>query len=336
MKQPEPLSMEQVSILDTPQRNICSVVDSICLSAFNPLVLPVSNVRRCDRDCRVNISNVSRQLAHTKSLRPYEVSRPTDIQHIVGFVPAARLFLERSTQAAHWMQHPNVSGGDESNIPTGDETMATKSKSAKRSNRGTKKESPDCTELLVLELQEIHNAESQLARAMPRLVKAVDSDQLEKLLDLRLEQGARLIQDIETALDEMEESPGRKKNVAAEGLINDAREHVQEIESGPSLDAVLIAAVQKTEHYCIAAWGTSRALAQALGMNTVVKTMERALKEGRDLDEQLTQLAEKEITPLLLSEEGVETDQEEDEDTETEATPSRARRGTNSERRAPN
>ena len=89
--------------------------------------------------------------------------------------------------------------------------MATKSKSAKRPSRETKKESPDCTELLVLELQEIHNAESQLARAMPRMVKAVDSDQLEKLLELRLEQGGQLIQDIESALEEMEESPGRKK-----------------------------------------------------------------------------------------------------------------------------
>lgn len=213
--------------------------------------------------------------------------------------------------------------------------MATKSKSARRPSRATTKESPDGKELLVLELQEIHSAESQLARAMPRLMKAVDSDQLGKLLEQRLEQGAQLIQDIESALDEMEESPGRKKNVAAEGLINDAREHVQEIESGPSLDAVLVAAVQKTEHYCIAAWGTSRALGQALGVKTVVKAMERALKEGRDLDEQLTQLAEKVITPMLLSEEGVEADQKDDAEGEAETTSSRTRRGTNSERRAP-
>jgi hypothetical protein len=101
--------------------------------------------------------------------------------------------------------------------------------------------------------------------------------------------------------EELEESPGRKKNVAAEGLSNDAREHVQEIEEGPALDAVLIGAMQKTEHYCIAAWGTAKSLAQAMEQKTALKTMERALKEGKALDEQLTELAENEVTPALLS-----------------------------------
>jgi ferritin-like metal-binding protein YciE len=228
-------------------------------------------------------------------------------------------------------------------------TMATKSKSAKRPSKGTKKESPDCTELLVLELQEIHNAETQLARAIPRFVKAVESEKLQQVLQTRLEQGEQLIQDIETALEEMEQSPGRKKNVAAEGLLNDMREHIQEIEAGPALDAVLIAAIQKTEHYCIAAWGTARSLAQALDNKTTVKAMERALKEGRKLDEQLTQLAEQEITPQLVAEEedldtdeageggeNEEEEEEEEEEGEDEAKPSRSRRGSGSERRAPN
>jgi ferritin-like metal-binding protein YciE len=172
--------------------------------------------------------------------------------------------------------------------------------------RKSKKESPDGTELLVLELQEIHSAESQLARVMPRLVKAIESDTLRDRLEERLAEGERILQEVEAGLDELEESPGRKKNVAAEGLINDAREHVQEIESGPALDAVLIGAIQKTEHYCIAAWGTTKALAQALGQDTIVKSMDRALKEGKSYDEQLTQLAEQEVTPALLAQESDE------------------------------
>ena len=52
-----------------------------------------------------------------------------------------------------------------------------------------------------------------------------------------------------------------------ERLIDDAREHVPEIARGPSLDAVLIAATQKTEHYCIAAWGTAKSLGQATGQS---------------------------------------------------------------------
>jgi len=175
--------------------------------------------------------------------------------------------------------------------------MAAKSKSGGRS----RKESPDGQELLVLELQEIHSAESQLARVLPRLAKAAQSDKLREMFEQRQEEGERIIEGIEASFEELEESPGRKKNIAAEGLINDAREHVQEIEEGPALDAVLIGAMQKTEHYCIAAWGTAKALAQAMEQKTALKTMERALKEGKALDEQLTELAENEVTPALLS-----------------------------------
>jgi len=192
---------------------------------------------------------------------------------------------------------------------------------AKKSARRTK-ESPGANELLVLELQQIHSAESQLSRALPRLSKAVESEQLRQQLEVRLQQGERIISDVESALEELDESPGRRKNVAAEGLINDAREHVQEIEAGPALDAVMIAAVQKTEHYCIAAWGTARAMAQATNQKAAVQAMERALKEGGKLDEELTQLAEKEITPALLEAdagESEEADEEEDEAEEVES-----------------
>jgi ferritin-like metal-binding protein YciE len=228
--------------------------------------------------------------------------------------------------------------------------MASKSKSSKRSNKSSskrvRKESPDATELLLLELQEIHNAENQLSRMLPRIMKAAESEKLQQMLEERQQQGERLIQELESVFDEMEESPGRKKNVAAEGLINDMREHVQEIEQGPALDAVLIAAIQKTEHYCIAAWGTARSLAQAVGEETTVKSMEQALEEGKTMDERLTELAEQEITPqLLATEEAEEEDEEEageemeageEEDEEEEgAGRKRSRRSGGSERRAP-
>jgi ferritin-like metal-binding protein YciE len=198
--------------------------------------------------------------------------------------------------------------------------MASKSKSTKR----TKKESPDGTELLVKELQEIHSAETQLSRVLPRLAKAVDSETLREKLEQRLEQGERIIQDVETCLEGMEESPGRKKNVAAEGLINDAREHVQEIQAGPALDTVLIGAIQKTEHYCIAAWGTVKALGEALDQTEIAQAMERALKEGKQYDEELTELAESEITPALLAQGSEEEGEEEEAPTSRRSGRSRA------------
>jgi ferritin-like metal-binding protein YciE len=149
------------------------------------------------------------------------------------------------------------------------------------------------------------------------------------MMDERLAEGEQIIKNIEAVFDEMDKSLGRKKNAAAEGLVNDAREHVQEIESGPSLDAVLIGAVQKTEHYCIAAWGTARALGQAVGQKTAVRAMDRALKEGAKFDERLTALAEKEITPALLSQRSEESEEERESDGQ-----GRTRGSGRSERRA--
>jgi ferritin-like metal-binding protein YciE len=200
---------------------------------------------------------------------------------------------------------------------------------AKSSRKRSSKESPDCTGLLVMELQEIHSAESQLARALPRLVKNVEAQNLKQALEQRLEEGERVLQDVESALEELEESPGRRKNVAAEGLINHVRERTQQIEPGPALDEVLIAGIQKTEHYCIAAWGTARSLARAVEQKTTVRAMERALKEGKSFDEELTELAESEITPALLS-----RDSEEDSPAEERSVRSGRSRG--SERHATN
>jgi len=195
--------------------------------------------------------------------------------------------------------------------------MAARSKSSKRS----KSDSPNANELLVVELQEIYSAESQLSRVLPRVSKSVDSDKLRKMLDDRQEEGSRILEELDGAFEEMDQSPGRKKNVAAEGLINDVRERVQEIEQGPGLDAVIIGAMQKTEHYCIAAWGTAKSLAQAVGNKTATRAMDRALKEGKGVDEKLTQLAEKEITPALL------TDADDEEDAEG---PARSRKESSS------
>jgi ferritin-like metal-binding protein YciE len=180
--------------------------------------------------------------------------------------------------------------------------------STRKTNRQSQKESPDGRDLLILELQEIHSAESQLSRVLPRLGKSAESTSLREQLDARVQEGERVLKEVDAALEDLDSTPGRKKNVAAEGLINDAREHVQEIATGPGLDAVLIGAVQKTEHYCIAAWGTAKALAEALGEKNAARSMERAIKEGKSFDEELTELAEKEITPALLAQASGEDD----------------------------
>ncbi|GAA0579867.1 ferritin-like domain-containing protein [Rhizomicrobium electricum] len=171
-------------------------------------------------------------------------------------------------------------------------------------------------EVLATELKEIFSAEKQLARALPRLAKKISNERLKECIDMRVEQGGRLIGEIEEALDEMETSRGRPKNVAAEGLIKDTEEHAQEIEEERFLEPVLVASLQKLEHYCIAAWGTAKTLGELLEHQEVVDCMERALEEGREMDENLTQLAEEELNPAMM--EGEEEGESEGEEMEEE------------------
>lgn len=180
--------------------------------------------------------------------------------------------------------------------------MPSKRNSSARKNGATRrqKRTPAPTELLVTELREIYSAENQLTKALPRLQKAIESETVREALDRRLEQAEQLIGDIENVFEELEVGAGRTKNVAAEGLLRDAQEHVQEIAKGPALDAVLIGAAQKLEHYCIAAWGTARALAEALEVESAAEAMQRAIDEGKELDQELTSIAESEVNPAVL------------------------------------
>jgi len=155
-------------------------------------------------------------------------------------------------------------------------------------------------DLLTQEIKEIHSAERQLSRAIPKLAKAVSSEKLREMLQRRKEQGAILIESLDEALEEMEVSKARVKNVAMEGLIEDATQHVDEINDEKMLDAALIGAVQKVEHYCIAAWGTARAMGELFGQPKVVEAMQTAIDEGKRYDEEMTQLAQSEVNPAML------------------------------------
>src|SRR3954454_13921847 len=99
-------------------------------------------------------------------------------------------------------------------------------------------------DLLTTELKQIHSAERQLSRALPRLAKQVDSDRLREMLDRRREQGAGLIERTEDALEEIQTTKARHKNIVAEALIEDFSEHLGDIEDAAMTDAFVLAAVQ--------------------------------------------------------------------------------------------
>jgi len=169
-------------------------------------------------------------------------------------------------------------------------------------------------DLLAKELREVHSAEQLLSRALPKLAKKISADQVREKLEERLEEGTEIIEAVEHGLEELEVGGGRKRNHAVEGLLDDAKELVEQIESEDILDAALIAAIQKVQHYCIAAWGTIGAYARELEAEDLVQAMERAVENGTRFDQELTELAEQEINPRIFEmSEDEEGDEGEDE-----------------------
>jgi ferritin-like metal-binding protein YciE len=172
-------------------------------------------------------------------------------------------------------------------------------------------------ELLVHELHGIEDAETEASRALEGQLEEVENSQLQRLLQRRMQQGERLLKEVQKNLEKLNGQEGGRENAAARGLIREAQQLLQEIEAPDMKEAVLIASVQKLEHYCIAVWGTVKAIAREMGEEQLAKAMERALEEGYKLDEELTRLAESRINPEAL-EAGAEEDEEEDEEFEEE------------------
>src|SRR4051794_29758861 len=147
-------------------------------------------------------------------------------------------------------------------------------------------------ELFVDQLKDVHNAEKQLVRALPRMAKAATAAALRKAFQdhpaVTREQVGRL----DAVFEEVGVRPGRKTCAAMEGLVREGQELIEASPPPEVLDAGLIAAAQRVEHYEIAAYGTLRSYARALGHKGAVKLLEKTLKEEAATDKQLSELAE--------------------------------------------
>ena len=149
-------------------------------------------------------------------------------------------------------------------------------------------------ELYVDELRDIYNAENQLTKALPKMAKAATSDDLRAGFEEHLEQTKGHIQRLEQIFTELEEKPTGKKCKGMEGLIEEGKEMIEEEElEGEALDAGLISAAQRVEHYEIAAYGCVRTYATLLGETEAAKLLEATLREEKETDQKLTKLAEK-------------------------------------------
>jgi ferritin-like metal-binding protein YciE len=146
-------------------------------------------------------------------------------------------------------------------------------------------------ELYIDELKDLYNAETQLVKALPKLARAAVSDQLRKGFEEHLEQTKGHVQRLEKIFEMLEESPKGKKCKGMEGLVQEGSEVIEEDYEGSLLDAALIGAAQRVEHYEIAGYGTVRSFAESLGESDQVSLLDQTLKEEKETDLKLTELA---------------------------------------------
>ena len=147
-------------------------------------------------------------------------------------------------------------------------------------------------ELYIDELKDLFSAENQLVKALPKMAKAATSDKLRQGFEEHLEQTKGHVQRLEQIFKGLGESPKGKKCKGMEGLIEEGSEITEEDFDGPVLDAGLIGAAQRVEHYEIAAYGTARAFAAELRESKHISLLEATLSEEEATDEKLTKLSQ--------------------------------------------
>lgn len=147
-------------------------------------------------------------------------------------------------------------------------------------------------QLYVNELKDLYSAETQLVKALPKMAKASSNPQLRQGFEEHLRQTSEQVSRLEQIFEMLDEKPTGKKCLGMEGLVKEGAETMQEDYSDAVMDAAIIGAAQRVEHYEIAAYGTVREFAQLLEKSDHVSLLEQTLEEEKQTDEKLTQLAE--------------------------------------------
>src|ERR1700742_4673579 len=158
-------------------------------------------------------------------------------------------------------------------------------------------------ELLAEELKDAYSAEKQALRCMQKVLKMASAPALREGIQLHIEQTQVQMERIEQVMEKLEVRPGRKVCEAMRGLVEEAQHEIGEQDGkGPILDSVIVASMQRIEHYEIAAYGTDIALAKALGEKAVVDLLTLTLEEEKQTDLKLTEVTEQHIMPAAMSE----------------------------------
>ncbi len=181
-------------------------------------------------------------------------------------------------------------------------------------------------ELYIQELKDIFSAETQLTKALPKMAKAASSEELQNGFEEHLQQTKVHVERLEQVLDLLEETPTGKKCSGMEGLIKEGSEVINDDFEGDAMDAALIAAAQRVEHYEIAAYGTVIDFADVLGETEQAAILRETLNEEKETSEKLTEMASQ-INSAADEDTDAETSENAAEDGKTPVQHQKAKRG---------
>ena len=146
-------------------------------------------------------------------------------------------------------------------------------------------------DLFVEELRDIYHAERQITKALPKMAKAASSPELKQAFELHLEQTRGQIERLDQVFEQLDLPKRAKKCEAMEGLLEEARATMEDIEDDGVLDTSMIINAQKVEHYEIAGYGSLVALAKQLGHDQAASLLAETLAEEKQTDQTLSKLA---------------------------------------------
>ena len=145
--------------------------------------------------------------------------------------------------------------------------------------------------LYVDELKDLYNAENQILKALPKMIRAAGHPELKEAFTDHMKQTENQVKRLEQIFEGLEESPKGKKCHGMEGVLEEGAELIKEKPEADVLDAGLISAAQHVEHYEMAGYGSVRTWAEKLGRDKDARLLQETLDEEHEANELLTSLA---------------------------------------------
>ena len=146
-------------------------------------------------------------------------------------------------------------------------------------------------DLFLHELKDIFDAERQILRALPKMAKAAESEELKAAFEEHKSVTEEQVERLETIFQSLGKAARGTHCTGIEGIIDKGEKLIKEEDKGPARDAALICGAQKVEHYEMAAYGCLTEYAKLLEMDEAVDLLHTTLEEEKETDEKLTQVA---------------------------------------------